>query len=1533
MDDNSKSNASGGPPAHLTLGLRKRFPEPQVVDGKEVKPYRTDNFIVHQLRTTSGKPWRIYQALPRLLRQPGLIEILRRNSTLPHDTMLHQSLEFLDSEMPEEPFYILETMDGDLLSDVIERQDLAIETIYQYVRDLLKAIEPFHEKGLVVGSLDMDQLRLLVGNQTYQNLRLGGLYRVHKPDESLRLNFNPEFNAPPPPEDEPLRTAQDDVYVVGMIAYRLLLGKSLYNETFKHVLSANEGARAAAWETRHREGGIGPMPSRRDPDYAHGIDGWFKRALARDRKGRYDDAQKAVEALDQAWKAYQDKVNAGPFEPGGGYSRRDPVVIQPPRTVPWPVYLLGGAAALSAVLVAVYLFLQPSSALMAQIDAKRTEIEAVLDEAHGKSEKLNKDGDAYRGVRAAIDDYRQVTKDYPPSRSTAQPLLDRYVEVKAEAEGALRRVDDLITQVTDNQQTYAQLVASLTQLVTAEDQRLKDASTRANSIDDLVKKGDMDAALAQYADAVAAMKVRVDALSGARDKAQTSQKAVAAIDQKLASSGILGLTEDFQLAKNFRQFRDMSAHAKGLIDARDWASAESTYLEAQALGGKITAAHAKLKEEVQASLGAATDQLGRLAAVSPEADPTTAGFSGRLAAIQNAVNDNAHDAASRDLAGLTTELGQVLVKRQELSNSASALTTELSTSLAGLRQLVPANHALLADAGSTLDRTETDVKAKRFEDAIGVIKAILPEIAKVVTVEGEQRQQAIKGKQAYDDAKPKDVIAAVNLLGKDHEFHRGATEIAETVSAAEGAIKERQWRDAIVKHDSALVKLKALASSMKTLVDRVSERRTKLGSQIEELSAAGGQNPADLDTLKTGLAQAQQLATSGRYDLADARFTTLISQADNLLSRVPVDRELLDEARKELEDVRAEVSSIATNLLPGSQLRRGWDELERAYKAVNASAKSTSFGALAKTIRELTGKYETLLNGIDELRDRADAATASLDATLKEAREKLPEKSADLAAAATALDAATKDLEAQKLDTAESAALAAQKVLEAKLKVAATEQQAAANLLAKYEGQLQSLQETYGDWISRLEEAAKVNAALSEFHDRQRVRNYKAASGLAGDLDVLFSELNKAVSKKGAQMAEAKVSALAAKAAAEEAKGTDTEAFRTAETQMKAGDAAAEAKQYVEGAEAYLNGKSAFSSVKAEQIANAEEVAKLRMTLASGIERARSLLPASHTIIAEVQEALNLGSNAGEDGTLTRLTLFRTLATRMDSANEEADAAWEEVTARLDALPAKLTEIEKAGGHTSSRYPGIKTDIEAAQAAKEKHEWGQARVALLRAETDLAAIEDDIAKGLILACPDSNTDNGTRIVPAATYSIGGNTTAARIAADARSEAKINKDESIVLPMASPFCITMQQVTVEEFAAYIDDGGQVNESREQLIQELDPSEKDSVVYVSQTDAEGYAAWLSAKTGRSYGLPTLDQSLAAVSMSTYSDAEIPEIANGIGDEKREWTRESCDDGNGFVVVGRTGKDDFKRYAQCLSKDEMNSLVGFRLVVLQK
>lgn len=1534
MDEHTKNNGSGGPPAHLTLGLRKRFPEPQIVDGKEVKPYRTDNFIVHQLRTTSGKPWRIYQALPRLLRQPGLVEILRRNSALPHDTMLHQSLEFLDSEIQDEPFYILETMDGDLLGDVIEKQDLAIETIYQYVRDLLKAIEPFHEKGLVVGSLDMDQLRLLVGNQTYQNLRLGGLYRVHRPDESLRLSFNPEFNAPPPPEDEPLRTPQDDVYVVGMIAYRLLLGKGLYNDTFKHVLSATEGARAAAWETRHREGGIGPLPSTRDPDYAHGIDGWFKRALSRDRKARHEDAQKAVEDLDRAWNEYLTWKNAGPFHPGrNGYSVKPPIIPPKPKKIAWPVYMLGAGIALGALLVGIYLYMQPPAALMAAIDKKRSEIEVVLDEAIKKGASLNRQGAVAQGINGAINDYDTVGRGYPPSRSEAQPLLDRFIKVKEEADEALLRVNGLISEVTENQQAYSQLVASLSQLVMPEDPSLKDASAHAKSIDELIDKGNLDTALARYSGAIPGIKTRVEELSQARGKADAAQKMALALDQKLFSSGILSLAPDHPLVKSFQQFRDTSAHAKSLLDERDWQSAATAYTEAQELGGKIDQGYGSLREEVQAEVGDIVDRLGKLTALSPEGDPAAAEAATKLAAIRSAVSNNAHDVAARDLKDLKSDLAEALAQRQALSKNASTLLTELSAGLASLKELLPSRHSLLSDVTGALERTETEIKAKRFEQAIGVVQSALPEISKVVAAEQEQRQTAIKEKQIYDEAKPKDVMAAVGQLSKDHELNKNAAEIGETAAAAEEAMKGRQWRDAIVKYDGALVKLKVLSSSLQTLMSRVSKRAAELGSQIETLSAAGGQKPADLDQLQAGMSQAQQLNMSGRYDVADAQFTTLINRANTLLSQMPIDRELLDKARKKLEGIRASVKPTAERLSAASEIRREWEELEQGYKAANASAKTTSFGEMAKIIGGLTGKYQSLSDKVQTLRERAMAATASLGVALKEAKEKLPEKSADITAAANALDTATEDLQALKFDAAESGAVAAQQTLEKRLQIIATEQKNAASLLVKYEGELQSLQETYGDWISRLPEATKVNQKLSEFREKQNTRNYKAATDLEGSLVTLFSELNKAISKKSAEMAEAKAGAMAAKAAAEEAKGTDTEAFRNAETQMKAGDAAATAKQFMEGAQAYNSGKSAFSSVKAEQVANSAEVAKLRTKLASGLEQARSFLPASHTILVEVQDALKLSSIAGEDGTLTRLTLFRTLSTRADSAIQEAKASWDDVTTRLDQIPAKVTKIQKAGGHTSPRYAAIMSDIEAAQGAKEKHEWGQAQVALLRAETGLKAIEDDIEKGLILACPDTDTDNGTRLVPANTYSIGGNTLAARIVSDARSEARIKKNESIVLKTASPFCVTMHQVTVGEFAAYIADGGEVDGAREQLVEGLDVTDTDDVVYVSQADAEGYATWLSSKTGRQYMLPTLDQSLAAVSLSTHSDTEIPEIANGIGDPVREWTREPCRDGEGFVVVGRTGTDDFKRYAQCLGKAEMNKLIGFRLVVVQK
>ncbi len=1529
-----KNGEAGAVLPHLTFALNERFPSALETNGVAREPYRTDNFIVHERRDTGGNPFKIYQALPKLHRQVGLVETLRQNqqrSSLPRDTILHQRLEVIAAAVKDEPFYIIETMDGGPLDEVIDREDLKVETAYQFLRDLLKAIEPFHEHGLVIGSLDLEQMRI-IRSQASQGLRLGGLFKAHEPDKPLNLGFNPEFNAPPPGEGDAPWTPSDDVYVAGMIAYRLFLGKGKYEENFATIRNAPEETQVAAWETRHRSGSIGRLPSLLNKDVSGGIEEWMKKALARQRSDRFPDAQHAAEALDRAWDAYSKAITDGPFNRTAG----NPTITVRKKPVRKWIYVLAGAmGVVSLALLGADYYLKAPADVMAAIDADRNRILSAFREGREKGQALDATGEIVAAFSRAGTAYDAAQKDYPPYRSDAPALRQRFGEVDRQMQKALSNLNDLIAGVTGKRAEYAALLTGLADLVPPADQSLKDASAHAQRVGADVDAQKYDIADRQYGDMIEATKTRVGELIGLRDAAGKARQILSGRVEALSKAGISGLSPDHPMAKAFQRVQDIAAHAETLMLARDWGAARAAFEDGQANVAALATDYADLRVQADKALAAARETQDQLGAMTVAGDPRLSEYEARIIAADKAIAVDRRDLALRDMLALKAVLDDALKGRRDAEARAGALAAEAGKARSVLQGLVPHNNPFLLEAVRSIEMAGSDLQGRQYEKAAAALESLLPRVAHVADAAARERETAIGLKQAYQQAKPEAIIGAIGKLADDHPLRPRGKAIGEMVAAGQAALESREWSEAGARYEIATDQLKLLAVSVKGLADQVSGRIAEFERQLADIAAVGGERLKELEPLRNGLAQIRELRDQGRYDVALANSDTLLSQAAQLTAQLPVDKELLNQSRQSLEELRRDVAAVTVQLANGHPLKVSWSELERRVKLADAAALTAPMTAAARTFGDLAGEYRKLQAEAQDLVSAAHRSVEGLAAGIKEAQQALADGSSPLVDAMTALDASRKDLEGGKLDAALERATASSGALAAVVARSAEREKTISAAIVKINGEIETLTGGYGNWVLDLGPGQAVKSRLARIQEAYRARRYDEVEPVLGEISHAFSDWNDTVARKGTEMADLKGKAEAARTAAEQAGGADTAAFVKGDGLMNGGRTAADLKHYADAADTFVQAHAAYVAVAEEQASNGRQVAELRSGLAGALEKARILLPDAHALLPEVQEALNLGAGLPEDGTLTRLNAFRMLGDRLALASAEAGELRGSIMARLDAIPRRITEIEKAGGQTSSRFAPIAGDLESARRAADAREWGQAQEALLRAETAIAAIDEDIARGLILACPNSGVDNGTRLVPAGTYSMGGNSLAGRIAADARTDMRVGKSASIVIQTSAPFCVSMQQVSVEEYEAYLDESGTKDDVREALLDKSGnwPNSSDDVTFVTQADAENYAKWFSDKTGLNYALPTLEQSLAAVALASKVESNNLEVAYGLGNSSREWTREACGQGGRTIVLGTIGEGDFQKHAQCLSKTERNPALGFRLVIVQR
>lgn len=159
----------------------------------------------------------------------------------------------------------------------------------------------------------------------------------------------------------------------------------------------------------------------------------------------------------------------------------------------------------------------------------------------------------------------------------------------------------------------------------------------------------------------------------------------------------------------------------------------------------------------------------------------------------------------------------------------------------------------------------------------------------------------------------------------------------------------------------------------------------------------------------------------------------------------------------------------------------------------------------------------------------------------------------------------------------------------------------------------------------------------------------------------------------------------------------------------------------------------------------------------------------------------------------------------------------------------------------------------------------------------------------------------------------------------------------------PFLIQKREVTVSEFQLYVEQG--LSEAdRQKLDTWWESSPQQPVRWVSHEMAEGYAKWLSKKTGWDLRLPSVPEWIAAVILYGEStpvlkgkepSIELRKNVNHLLGNLREWSKDTCttsDGEDGFKTLGEnflTGTDSENHgNAYCLS-GEGGDGIGFRLI----
>ncbi|MGE5453249.1 MAG: protein kinase domain-containing protein [Acidobacteriota bacterium] len=204
-----------------------------------------------------------------------------------HDTGLVRVHE------PIEPscFYTLfEWVDGSMLSDMLARkQGFSVTEVVAGISDVVRALGRLHQYGVIHRDVKPDNV--LKGTDGQWRLMDLGVALSGKEPESLKVLHagTPSYMNPEQWDDDPVvarADSQSDLFALGVTLYQWLTGRLPYGEV--------EPYQAARFKR------VDPVPpSRLRPDVPIWLDHIVLKAIAKDKKQRFETAEEMLLALDR----------------------------------------------------------------------------------------------------------------------------------------------------------------------------------------------------------------------------------------------------------------------------------------------------------------------------------------------------------------------------------------------------------------------------------------------------------------------------------------------------------------------------------------------------------------------------------------------------------------------------------------------------------------------------------------------------------------------------------------------------------------------------------------------------------------------------------------------------------------------------------------------------------------------------------------------------------------------------------------------------------------------------------------------------------------------------------------------------------------------------------------------------------------------------------------------------------------------------------------------------------------------------------
>ena len=313
----------------------------------------------------------------RLAADQDFVERFRREASAAAGLQHPNVVSVYDRGESQGTYYIaMEYLRGPSLKDLVRRGPLEPRYATELVVQVLKAARFAHRNGVV--HRDMKPHNVMLDDEGRVKVTDFGIARAGASDmtETGSIMGTAQYLSPEQAQGHAV-TSSSDLYSIGVMLFELLTGRVPF-----------EGESPVTIALRHVSE-TPPAPSQLNPAVPPALDAVVLRALAKDPRDRFADADEFIAALTAAATAPQDVTQVTRIAPAAAYVPAEESVgpyaelePEPERSRSWP-WWLAAALVLAALGLGAYLLLQENRTPVPDVVGREAAVAARMLERAG----------------------------------------------------------------------------------------------------------------------------------------------------------------------------------------------------------------------------------------------------------------------------------------------------------------------------------------------------------------------------------------------------------------------------------------------------------------------------------------------------------------------------------------------------------------------------------------------------------------------------------------------------------------------------------------------------------------------------------------------------------------------------------------------------------------------------------------------------------------------------------------------------------------------------------------------------------------------------------------------------------------------------------------------------------------------------------------------------------------------------------------------------------------------------------------------